>query len=50
MMSAILLSTTPLFFTIAEISSVMRTNSWRFFALNQRWSVKTFMESLPRDS
>ena len=29
-------STTPLFATIAAISSVMRTNSWRFFVLNQR--------------
>jgi hypothetical protein len=29
-------SSIPLFFTIAAISSVMRTNSWRFFVLNQR--------------
>ena len=26
----------PLFFTIAATSSVIRTNSWRFFVLNQR--------------
>jgi hypothetical protein len=29
-------SSMPLFFTIAAISSVMRTNSWCFFVLNQR--------------
>ena len=29
-------SVTPLVFTIAATSSVIRMNSWRFFVLNQR--------------
>src|SRR6266542_2173753 len=38
-------SATPLLFTIAATSSVMRMNSWRFLVLNQRYSVAVFIAS-----
>src|SRR6187551_2541524 len=38
-------SFTPLFFTAAATSSVMRMNSWRFLVLNQRYSVSVFIAS-----
>src|SRR5262249_60649146 len=38
-------SLTALFSTMAAMSSVMRMNSCRFFVVNQRYSVKTFIVS-----